>query len=371
MKVLHINSYYSGSAFYKNLYDIQKEDKIDLSVYVPVSNSYKNILDEFGDYTTISRVYKKYDRVIFHLKHRKILNDIKKVYDINKFEVMHAHSLFSNGYIAMKLKRQFKIPYIVAVRNTDVNIFFKKMINLRYLGIQILQEADKVVFLSTSYKEEVISKYIPNKVKNEILNKSIVIPNGIDNFWHSNKENKNIINLNKLNLLYVGIINNNKNIAITLEAIDILKSRGYEIEFTIVGEIQDNNIFNKINKKDYTKYIPPTDKEKLLNIYRHNHIFIMPSIKETFGLVYAEAMSQGLPIVYTRNQGFDKQFKEGEVGLSVDCLNPLDIANKIIDISDNYFNISKNCTKLSKKFKWDEINKKYYDIYTSIRREIK
>lgn len=40
----------------------------------------------------------------------------------------------------------------------------------------------------------------------------------------------------------------------------------------------------------------------------------MPSHKETFGLVYAEAMSQGLPIIYTKNQGFDGQFPDGYVG---------------------------------------------------------
>jgi len=45
----------------------------------------------------------------------------------------------------------------------------------------------------------------------------------------------------------------------------------------------------------------------------------MPSITETFGLVYAEALSQGLPVLYTRGQGFDRQFEEGEVGYAVDC----------------------------------------------------
>ena len=29
----------------------------------------------------------------------------------------------------------------------------------------------------------------------------------------------------------------------------------------------------------------------------------MPSKHETFGLVYAEAMTQGLPVIYTKNEG--------------------------------------------------------------------
>ena len=39
----------------------------------------------------------------------------------------------------------------------------------------------------------------------------------------------------------------------------------------------------------------------------------MPSKYETFGLVYPEAMSRGIPIVYTKNQGFDKYFEDGEI----------------------------------------------------------
>ena len=43
----------------------------------------------------------------------------------------------------------------------------------------------------------------------------------------------------------------------------------------------------------------------------------MPSRYETFGLVYGEAMSQGLPIIYSKGQGVDGYFKEGTVGYGV------------------------------------------------------
>ena len=86
--------------------------------------TFNNSNESLGDYTTISRNHGKYDRVIFHIKHRKIYNDIVKTYDIEKMSLIHAHSLFSNSYIAYKLKRRnFNVPYIVAVRDTDVNVF--------------------------------------------------------------------------------------------------------------------------------------------------------------------------------------------------------------------------------------------------------
>ncbi|KUO49310.1 MAG: hypothetical protein APF76_16030 [Desulfitibacter sp. BRH_c19] len=94
--------------------------------------------------------------MIFHLKHIKIFKDAVRQYRINDYSVVHAHSLFSNGYIALNLKRKFGKPYIVAVRNTDVNIFFKYMIHLRRLGVQILENADRIIFLSKAYRDKVM-----------------------------------------------------------------------------------------------------------------------------------------------------------------------------------------------------------------------
>src|SRR5699024_1841446 len=121
------------------------------------------------------------------------------------------------------------------------------------------------------------------------------------------------------------------------------------------GEIENNKIYKNIRELDFIKYVPPKTKEELIQIYRENAIFVMPSITETFGLVYAEAMSQGLPVIYTKEQGFDKQFEEGVVGYSVDCFNPEEISQNILGIIEKYNDISKNCIDLVKKFSWDRI----------------
>ena len=364
MEILHINSYYSCSSFYRNLYNKQIESGLDIDVYVPVPETFNNSNESLGDYTTISRNHGKYDRVIFHIKHRKIYNDIVKTYDIEKMSLVHAHSLFSNGYIAYKLKEKFNVPYIVAVRDTDVNVFFKYMVHLRKLGIEILKQADKVIFLSKTYRTFVIERYIPDLLKKEIYDKSIIIPNGIDDFWLQNKGTSNNLNEpKKINLLTVGDISRTKNQLRTIKAIKLLQKKGYKIKYTVVGKVKDKKVYKKIKDLSYVQYIPYTSKENLLDIYRENDIFVMPSMTETFGLVYAEAMSQGLPIIYTRGQGFDGQFEEGEVGYSVDCKDKEEISMKIIDIINNYDVISRNAINLVDRYNWNIICEKYNDIY--------
>lgn len=80
-------------------------------------------------------------------------------------------------------------------------------------------------------------------------------------------------------------------------------------------------------------------------------------------MVYAEAMSQGLPVIYSRGQGFDGQFEDGEVGFGVDCFDADEIAERIIDIANDYSDISKRCIMYSDNFDWNRISKIYEKLF--------
>ena len=368
VKILHINSYYILAPLYKNLYDLQVNNGIDMSVYVPTNEKYKNFKKDLGDYSQKSVVFNDVDRLFFFRKHKKILKDIKEKYNISDYQLVHAHSLFSNGYIAYCLNKEFGTPYIVAVRNTDVNVFFKKMPHLRFLGRKILENAEKIIFISEPYKEQVLNKYI-NKSKYEIIkSKSIVIPNGINQYWMDNKnESKPTLDNSKsLRIICVGDIEKNKNYLTTVAACEDLIKEGYEIEFNVVGRVNDDKIFAELSSKTWIIYHGTMKKEQLIQHLRKNDVFIMPSFTETFGLVYAEAMSQALPVIYTKNQGFDAQFNEGTVGFHVDPHNKDEIVEKIIKIIDNYDAISNNCVKSVDKFDWRGITNRYTKIYEEI-----
>lgn len=210
MKVLHINSYYSKSYFYKNLYDKQIENGLCVSVYVPVEYSFRRPDFDYGGYTQLSTNFSNIDRFLYFSKQLKIYNDLYKKYNFKKYDIVHAHSLFTNGNIALKIKRNFSVPFIVAVRNTDLNLFFKIPF-MKSLGLKILEEASRIIFLSQPYLEKVLEKYIPGQLRDEIRKKSTVIPNGIDDYWLRNKGvPKSIVNKEKLKLVYAGVIDSNK-----------------------------------------------------------------------------------------------------------------------------------------------------------------
>lgn len=371
MRILNINSYYYSSTVHRQLQKALQANGTDTLTYVPLARGYVP-RDEciYGDEKTVlsSGCYNEFDRYIFHLKHNKILNDIKqRIINLKDFTCMHAHSLFSNGYIAMRIKEEMEIPYVVAVRATDLNLFFKYMVHLKRLGQKILKQADKIIFLNETYRDILIEKYVRKQYRNDILDKSVIIPNGIDDFWLKNKgPSKQLHNDSIIKLIQVGVISRRKNLKTTVKAVEILKNKGYDVFLTVVGRVGDEAIFDHIKQLPYVKYIPPVSKEELINIYRGNDIFVMPSISETFGLVYAEAMSQGLPVIYTRGQGFDGQFEDGIVGYSVNCYDAEEIADRIINIMDRYNEQSKNCIKLCNKFDWGLIAKDHNSLYKMI-----
>ena len=107
--------------------------------------------------------------------------------------------------------------------------------------------------------------------------------------------------------------------------------------------------------------------EKAIEIYKNMDIFVMPSKHETFGLVYVEAMSQGLPVIYTRNEGFDQFFEDGVVGYSMKYNDYRKMSENIENIFNNYSMISKNCIEKSIEFDWNKIARKYIQIYNEIK----
>ena len=107
-------------------------------------------------------------------------------------------------------------------------------------------------------------------------------------------------------------------------------------------------------------------KEKLIEEYKKADIFVMPSFTESFGLVYAEAMSQGLPVVYSEGQGFDNQFEEGAVGFHVSSNDPKSVADGIEKVINSFDVIREGITINARIFNWEDIAKRYVAIYHKI-----
>ena len=363
--VLHICSYYYDTKLYKNLMDKLIENKIKIDVFAPCCYNYNYNGDEA--YLMQEKCFNKLDRLFFHYKYNKVYRHLDNKLDLKKYNLLHAHSLFSNGYIAYRVFKAYNIPYVVAVRNSDINAFFKYFIYLRKLGIEILENAKAIIFISNSYKDILFRKYIP-KEKYEIINsKSYVIPNGIDDYYLENISiEKKRENSRGLNLVYTGKIDENKNLITTIKCCNKILKNKYDVKLTVIGKILSKRYKKIIKNNNFVNYVGPKKMEEIIDIYKDMDIFVMPSKHETFGLTYVEAMSQGLPVIYTKNEGFDLFFEPGEVGYPINYNDYNAMGEKIELILDNYNIISNNCIKKSLDFNWNDLSNKYIEIYQQI-----
>ena len=365
MQILHINRNYIFNNLHSKLIEaLDRQQGLKNLVFVPASKEQKVKFNV--DYRTkVVECFNLDDRYVYHLKQYKITKAIQNKFNINEFDLLHAYTLFTDGSCAFRLSKRYGIPYVVAIRNTDINDFFAKIPFLRPYGRKILKNAQAIFFLSEEYKKTLCKNYISAKMSTLMEEKMYVIPNGMDEFWLKNLNNTHrVIDKNQvIKALYAGRIDRNKNIEATCKALQLLNDRGYNFEFTVIGKVEDEIVFRELKKYLFVSYIPNMVKEDLIKEYRRHDLFVMPSFSETFGISYIEAMSQGLPVIYTKGQGFDGQFNEGIVGFHVIPNDPNNIANKIEELLAGYEQISQNCLRECVSFDWNSIADKYKAIY--------
>lgn len=362
--VCHICSYYENPLF-GELVEAQKEfSNPRVFYYQHEKHSFKNGGKEYVDRVAC---YRYWERIDFIKKQEKALNAYKRLYKQTNFQLNFAYSLFTNGYIAYQVKKEWQIPYVVMIQNTDINVFFKYIFWLRKVGINILLQANKVLVASKSYQNTLLEKYIPYEYRSKIEKKIEVIPYGISDFWKNrvNIEKKNSVDT--LKIVSVGSIDRNKNHLLICSALEkmIKQDTLKKVTVDIIGKGVNRRIVKKLDNYSFVNYWSYMPKEELIKKYRQGDLFILLSKTETFGLVYAEALSQGLPVIYTKGQGFDEQFAEGVVGFHSN-LEEEELIKKVKLILENYHSIQINCSEKSHKFFWSNIAPCYKKIYEEI-----
>jgi len=324
-------------------------------------------------YRVISKpVVRKLDSFLFKTRIQRQYEVLLKELDPGTVDVVHAHFLFTDGALALRLKKVFDIPYVVTVRNTDVNIYFKYFPHLHKLAERIIAAAEKVIFIAPTHQGKIMN-YLSPAAKIALKNKVDVVPNGINSFWIQNlAQPKQRVSSEKVNFLYVGTLNKNKNVSRLVSILsDAQKHNGVEITLSVIGPpAEDYASFLRLSQKNsWVKYLGEiNEQEELQHHYRAADFFIMLSSRETFGLVYIEAMTQGTPVIFTKGQGIDGYFVEKTVGIPFDLKkdNGASMIDAIKPLKENYASISANCVEAAGRFSWIEFGAYYAKLYVSI-----
>ena len=369
MKILHLCNDFCGSKVHACLYASLDKLGVEQTVYTYFKDENLNGRNQFEALRTdfvYCSVLKRYHSLFYHLKIYDVFNVLNQKLDVSSYDCVHAATLFSDGALAYKIKKQYNIPYVISVRNTDVNTFLNYAVHTWRMGYNILLNASRIVFISKALKKLFCSHPMVKRILWQIESKFVIQPNGIDDYWlqhiqHCRRENHNI--------LYVGRLDYNKNVLRLIKAVLGLRKSYPDVKLNIVGDRggQKEQILRLVGKYPNNLFYHGEihDKNILRKMYCDNSIFAMLSLHETFGLVYIEALSQNMILLYSQNQGIDGLFDES-IGEKVNPYSVRDIELKLRRVMDNYQAYSGNVNVDFSSFCWNKIALLYKDLYMSV-----
>lgn len=150
-----------------------------------------------------------------------------------------------------------------------------------------------------------------------------------------------------LTVLYVGRLEKRKGIRDLFAAIPQIVQRVPNVRFIIVGgDNSHQDGFQKQTGLDYATYfahhnpnltnhvqfVGAVSEDELQRQYQACDLFVAPSLYESFGLIYLEAMNYAKPVIGCRAGGIPEVIAEGITGLLAEPGDPSSLANAVIDL---------------------------------------
>ena len=175
-----------------------------------------------------------------------------------------------------------------------------------------------------------------------------------------------------IELLFVGVDWERKGGELAFNVVEKLRSKGINANLTIVGcnppaKFQKSfvNVYTYLDKNN------PDQFAMLTKLYLNAHLFILPTQKECYGIVFCEACAFGLPVLAVNTGGVATIIKDGENGYLFDSdAAPEQYVDKIIKLIDDeslYKKMKQNARdRYESLLNWDHWGQKFNYVLNSV-----
>ena len=130
----------------------------------------------------------------------------------------------------------------------------------------------------------------------------------------------------------------NKNLAGMAQAMQMLENRPKipTLEIMGGGTPTDLDACTKLTSNaPNIRLSGPPERQQIATIFNKKAGFVMPSLAESFGLVFIEALFAGLPIIYPKGRAIEGFFDDMPFAIAADPRSPKDIARAITHLCEN------------------------------------
>jgi len=278
---------------------------------------------------------------------------------MKNLDIIHAHGSTLCGTLGLLISRRLKVPIVITEHSGPFSKHMGSM-KSRVLTKYSLESADAVLTVSEDLKKQILNY--------SILPKKIIVtynPVDVDMFHLQGKSDP----FSEKKIIYVGRLEDYKGIVRVVEAFRGIARVHPDWHLTIIGDgpeyervhrmiNEDRILLGRVIMKGQMR------KESIANEMRKSSFFVFPSEHETFGIVIAEAMATGLPVI-VGNETAPKEFVDEEAGLLVSPRDTAAIENAMEYLINNLakYDPQRIREKIVSRFGFDAFGQNLNAIY--------
>jgi glycosyltransferase involved in cell wall biosynthesis len=243
-----------------------------------------------------------------------------------KYDLCHTHFIIPTGMLALVLKKQFGLEYVITSHGSDVLGYNKRFKRLYPLLVRpwkvILDNAKTVISPSHFLKSKILEVY-----KEYSKEKIVIIPNGIDTTKFIPQEKKPYI-------FSSGRLFLNKGFQYLIQAVSE-EDLGWEVHIAGNGPLRAE--LEEMAKRSKTKIVLhgwlDNNGKEYKDLLEQASIYVLASEKENASIALLEAMSAGCAVITTNISGCPETV--GDFGVLVEVKNSLQIRSALEDFIIN------------------------------------
>ncbi|WP_147304142.1 glycosyltransferase [Cohnella lupini] len=252
------------------------------------------------------------DRLLFQVtgwQSRMVISNLEKALEIREFQVIHAHNLFPDGATAYLLSQKYGIPYVITLHDVDKYNSIADKGMLKALSRHILGHAKKVFGVSSRVKNHILSQ-VPEQRIDLLYN----------TFWTDNDHGRKTGKSKKI--VTIASLIERKGIEYLIRAFHKVALCDEEYELVVIGNGYEwdklTRLAARLGLQSRVKFEGILSHLEAMEQLSDASIFCLPSWDEAFGVVYAEAMSYGIPVIGCKGEGIGDLVSHRSNGMLVE-----------------------------------------------------
>ena len=307
---------------------------------------------------------------------RRVDEIISVIKDLNP-SICHLHGTSIFNWRMLKSLRSECIPVCLTVHGL---VFIEKKKSLKHqfsfkgLYQLVSQSIAERRLLSSVSSIIVDTEYVADVIRHYGLRSCPqirVIPQGINEVFfdlNCSKRSKEILS--------VGAISKRKGHLFLIQAFEKLCESVDGMHLTICGSLSETDEYERLQNlirvspyRHQISVLSGVPKQELLSLYQNAHIFALHSQEESQGIVLAEAMAAGLPVVATNVGGIPYVIKNNMTGLLSNYGDTSFFAKSLETLMtqrDLWEKMSDRCRLAASAYSWKHISDLIVEQYLSI-----